>query len=214
MAYSFSGATDRITTSYTAHTSAISILATFFRTGGGGGGNGSVLVRGGGVLYTILSWSNTSSLMLFGRRFSGLQTWSISGTASTNTVYRVAISHGGPVGDLPTVFVNGTQATATVVTASSGNLNTTATAVNIGNGSNDTRNWAGWIAEVAYYNAQLDSKFLQAYSNSWSPKNFLPNRTSYLELLRDAADAHKGAVTVTGAVSTSSHPAMFNPAIF
>jgi hypothetical protein len=227
MAYTFSGtnvATDRIETNYTADITSFTCLATVYLTGYGGGGLGRIFDKAVSTAAQFGLFTNSSGTAGFelSRHYSGSansQNWGWGSTISSpgfNNVFRLAISHSGVRTTDPILYLNGTVRSITNrANNGTNNISNSGAALIVANRviGGSTRCLAGWMAEFAFYNTQLDNKILEAYSKGWSPNHFPSNRVIYLPLVRDSIDLHNNVISVVTATPVDSHPPMFNASL-
>lgn len=124
-----------------------------------------------------------------------------------NAWSRVALTYNDAGDRKGHIYVNGTEISYSTDTAggaapgdeSSGDMV-------IGNNTDQTRTFDGYMAELAIWNIVQPAEVLAALAAGVSPAAFPRNRVLYVPMIRDVIDLHGNAITASGTHNVIDHP--------
>jgi len=222
------GSTDKIVTAVTTHPALRTRAMWAHATGSGGGsigyfyGKGNASAVDEGLFWNRLVDNNLLSYVNNGP--GGLTRWDVSNAGdaivANGAWFHIAVVHNAnDVDNTPIIYVNGVARTVVKGTdTADGAATTNSVGYCIGNRQlNSDRNWDGFLAEFAVYNAQLSAAQIEDLASGRSPEFVAPaNLIEYVPMR--AADttvisAIAGNPTVTGTAAQSEHPTMFGPTL-
>ncbi len=206
-----SATTDLIATAYTGSSTTKSFWVAGLLHGLGGGSLGAIWRR-----------TNEQLAVIDAANFTFRQLWS-GATAdwrfaiwATDVSGTIGVSYdGGNVANGPIVYRNGSKLTVgsgvTATTAPSGSNTPETSVFNIGNAAGGTRNWDGWLAEVAIWNVILTDSEFAALQAGYSPMLIRTTAlVEYVPMLRDNVSRKLAAPTMTG-TAVQPHPRIIMP---
>ncbi len=170
--------TDAITTTLTAHATLRTYSIWAMKRGNGGGALGRLWEkRTAGGQVEQLYWAPGGNDFKYNRASSGNPSsqWGIYYTYADHRqpelLHLVVSMDAGSIANTPAMYMNGLQRDLYSSSAGSGSWSTNADAYVIGNRTNDSaRNWDGWLADFAVWDAILTAGEVAALWEGAHPK--------------------------------------------
>lgn len=204
--------TDSIASALTAHNTQRSWAVWTYRNALGGGSLGRIFEK------RVVSGSTESLYITDATHYEFDRIWSAGGprwqfTAPSASVWsHIGVTYdAGATGNVPVIYLNGASVSiANIGSAASGTLVTNTDAYVVGNRKNDNlRNWDGYLAEFAIWDALLDAAEMAALGQGVSPLLIRPaSLVEYIPMLRDNVGPKTAAPTIVG-TAVQPHPRMF-----
>ncbi len=211
------GAGDKLTTSFSAHSTRRTYSLWAYRRGDGGGGFGRMFDKrtAGPEVETLHNRSASTAngdTYMYSRAFSGTSGFWTIPRPSANAWHHLCVVYEAAAGNDPAIYVDGIQQSVTrTSSATSGSPSTNADPYVIGNrGNDDARSWNGRLAEFAIWDELLSAGECSALARGASPASIRANKlVAYWPLWGSASPEPGlpgGSVAVTGAVGADHAP--------